>query len=44
VTVGLGFAPSLLTSPHALRHVLRRALAGSCDLSQLPPVGTSTPP
>src|SRR5262245_15467347 len=40
VTVGLGFTPSLLTPPRGFR----RALAGSCDLSQLPPVGTSTPP
>ena len=40
VTVGFGFAPNLLTLP-ALG---RQALAGSCDLLQLPPVGTYTPP
>jgi len=39
VTVGFGIAPNLLTPP-----IDRRALAGLCDLSPSPPVGTSTPP
>jgi hypothetical protein len=41
VTVGFGLAPNLLTPP---RHGAGRALAGSCDCSPSPPVGSFTPP